>query len=294
MPELHFDLHLPHSGTRCTGAARGLTAVMGPNGAGKSTLLRVVLGLEPGLLSGSVGGQALDDRPTHARKLGWVQQSAALFPHLTVAQNVHFAGPCAREWLDLLGVSPLLSRYPAALSGGEQARVAIARALGGAPEALLLDEPLAAVAWGDRAAILSALKRFPGAILWVTHHPAMALEFADATCWLADTFHAPAPTRASIAAGRLPNLLRTLTDQPVLVAPDAILLSTREPVGLSARYCRPAVVQSVDGRSVHCDMGEPVTAELSRRAISELGLAPGAEVWVVIKDRSMRSTHPQK
>jgi molybdate transport system ATP-binding protein len=139
--------------------------VVGPNGAGKTSLLAALLGVLP-LARGrvQVGDTVLADTetgvavPVERRRLGWVPQDFALFPHLTVRGNVAFAvgsaSPEARRVeregrvdaiLRELGLGPLADRHPATLSGGEKQRAALARALSVQPRALLLDEPLAAL-----------------------------------------------------------------------------------------------------------------------------------------------------
>jgi molybdate transport system ATP-binding protein len=136
-----------------TGA--GTLALVGPNGAGKSSVLRLLVGslaLTRGRVAVS-GDVLLDtdarvDVPLERRRLGYVPQDYALFPHLTVRQNVAFPGAGeARvgELLRELGLEALAGRRPPSLSGGERQRVALARALAVSPRALLLDEPLAAL-----------------------------------------------------------------------------------------------------------------------------------------------------
>ena len=136
----------------------GPTALVGPNGAGKSTVLRAILGAVP-VRRGRIvlDGQTLLDTargvsiPTEERRVAWVPQEYALFPHLTVLENVTFGIPGsagrarAGAVMDQLGLAPLRTRRPGALSGGERQKVALARALAAEPRALLLDEPLAAL-----------------------------------------------------------------------------------------------------------------------------------------------------
>jgi molybdate transport system ATP-binding protein len=137
-------------------------AVVGPNGAGKSTLLLSILGELPV----DDGAVTLDDRrlfdgavdvPTEERRIAYVPQDYALFPHLTALENVAFALACRRDvaradrraragaWLERLGAAAYADRWPATLSGGERQRVALARALATEPRALLFDEPFAAL-----------------------------------------------------------------------------------------------------------------------------------------------------
>jgi len=141
--------------------AEAPVAVVGPNGAGKSTLLLSILGERP-VDEGQVvlDGQRLLDRgvdvPPEDRRIAYVPQDYALFPHLTAAANVEFALACrktparerperARAILERLGALAFAERRPATLSGGERQRVALARALATEPKALLFDEPFAAL-----------------------------------------------------------------------------------------------------------------------------------------------------
>jgi molybdopterin-binding protein len=154
-------------------------ALVGPSGAGKTSLLRAVAGLEPGArgaiaCDGEVWlGPGVDLRPEE-RSVGLVFQDYALFPHLTVEQNVGFGGrDRVPELLERLRVAHLAGVRPAQLSGGERQRVALARALAREPKVLLLDEPLAALDQHTRAVVrvelgeLLAELRLP--TLLVTH-----------------------------------------------------------------------------------------------------------------------------
>jgi len=164
----------------------GPTVLVGPNGAGKSTLLRAILGAIP-VRRGRIllDGRTLLDTtrgislPAEERRVGWVPQEYALFPHLTVLENVTFGspGPAGRARagtvLDQLGLGPLAGRRPAALSGGERQKVALARALAAEPRALLLDEPLAALDADTRETtrtlLAETLRRVAIPSLVVTH-----------------------------------------------------------------------------------------------------------------------------
>ncbi|EIC20663.1 ABC transporter ATP-binding protein [Thiorhodovibrio frisius] len=139
--------------------AHGITAVLGPSGGGKTTLLRLLAGLEtPNCGHIRYGPHSWLDTdlgievPTRQRRVGFMFQHYALFPHLSVARNIAFGLPRSVDWraqvafwLERVGLSPLASRRPGALSGGERQRVALARALAPHPAALLLDEPFSAV-----------------------------------------------------------------------------------------------------------------------------------------------------
>ncbi|MBB5190893.1 iron(III) transport system ATP-binding protein [Silvimonas terrae] len=170
-----------------------LTAILGPSGGGKTTLLRLICGFER-----ADGGEIrIGDTPvsapgvfvpTERRHIGYVAQEGALFPHLTVAQNIVFGLPrqqrAARhrvpELLALVGLSATFAdRLPHQLSGGEQQRVALARALAPSPALVLLDEPFSALDAGLRAdtrqAVSAALAATGATALLVTHDQAEAL-----------------------------------------------------------------------------------------------------------------------
>lgn len=138
-------------------ARGGYFVLFGPSGQGKSVLVETVAGLRrPAAGRVAIGGRDVTALPPERRGIGYVPQGGALFPHLSVAENVAFPirvrdrppGEIERtvgELLALVGVAPLAGRAPDGLSGGERRRVAIARALAAEPEVLLLDEPFAAL-----------------------------------------------------------------------------------------------------------------------------------------------------
>ncbi|GAB5603451.1 ABC transporter ATP-binding protein [Thermus sp. FJN-A] len=146
-------------------------ALLGPSGSGKSTLLKLIAGL----LSPDRGfvrfeGQDLTPLPPEGRKVGFLFQDYALFPHLTVAENIAFALVEARwpkgaregrvrELLERMELGPHAAKRPQELSGGEQQRVALARALANRPRLLLLDEPLGALDLRLREELLFFLRR---------------------------------------------------------------------------------------------------------------------------------------
>ncbi|HSB25008.1 MAG TPA: ABC transporter ATP-binding protein [Burkholderiaceae bacterium] len=169
--------------------------LLGPSGCGKTTVLRAIAGFEP-VTSGSVqlDGRTLSRRGLHVppeqRRIGMVFQDQALFPHLTVADNVGFgvrAAADARErvaqMLDTVGLAYAARRYPHELSGGQQQRVALARALAPAPRLLLLDEPFSSldVELRERlgAEVRALLKRSGITALLVTHDQHEAFAIAD-------------------------------------------------------------------------------------------------------------------
>ena len=179
------------------------TALMGPSGAGKSTVLLAIAGLLPQAV-GHVrvnGGTLLDtaagiDLPARERGVGMVFQDYALFPHMTVEQNLLFGvrrmgqrlGDAERARVDALleqfDLQPLRGAQPRNLSGGQKQRVALARALAPAPRLLLLDEPLSALDGALRqrlrAELAEMLARVPVPTLIVTHEPQDAALLAHA------------------------------------------------------------------------------------------------------------------
>ncbi|MEL6870219.1 MAG: molybdenum ABC transporter ATP-binding protein [Pseudomonadota bacterium] len=150
-----------------------VSALFGPSGAGKTTTLRVLAGLEQTInanvaFAGDTWQSADQWVPAHARNMAYVFQQAALFPHLSVAQNLAFAerraiaptnSPATEAMLATLSISELLARRPADLSGGERQRVALARALLRRPRLLLLDEPLSALDDARRQAVMHTIER---------------------------------------------------------------------------------------------------------------------------------------
>jgi ABC-type Fe3+/spermidine/putrescine transport system ATPase subunit len=139
-----------------------VTVLFGPSGSGKTSTLRAIAGLSP-LSSGFVrlDGAELTALPPEQRNLGYVFQSAALFPHLTVAQNVSFGSPspdATARGLARLRLTPFAARKPDTLSGGEKQRVALARTLVRGPKLLLLDEPFSSLDVTLRDELLLELK----------------------------------------------------------------------------------------------------------------------------------------
>lgn len=180
-----------------------LAAVLGPSGCGKTTLLRIVAGFEPADAGRiRLAGRVLDDADTHLaaerRGVTVVPQDGALFPHLTVAQNVGFGLPRRQpgrdariaEVLDLVGLDRLADRHPHQLSGGQQQRTAVARALAPAPALVLLDEPFSALDAGLRTQlrnhIREVLRADRATAVLVTHDQEEALSLADHVAVMSD------------------------------------------------------------------------------------------------------------
>ena len=171
------------------------TALLGPSGSGKTTLLYTVAGIyKP--TSGRIyfDGEDVTDLPPNKRNVGLVFQNYALYPHMTVYDNIAFPlrlrkmperkiDERVREIAKLLHIDELLDRYPSQLSGGQQQRVALARALVKEPTVLLLDEPLSNLDALLRIMIRAELKRLQKDLgittIYVTHDQAEALSMAD-------------------------------------------------------------------------------------------------------------------
>jgi multiple sugar transport system ATP-binding protein len=169
--------------------------LVGPSGCGKSTLLRMIAGLEP--ISGGtirIGGTVVNDLPPKARDISMVFQNYALYPHMTVSENMAFsltlAGATkadkAREVAraaEILGLTPLLGRYPRQLSGGQRQRVAMGRSIVRNPKVFLFDEPLsnldAKLRVAMRAEIKALHQRLKTTTIYVTHDQVEAMTMAD-------------------------------------------------------------------------------------------------------------------
>lgn len=179
-----------------------ITALLGPSGGGKTTLLRIVAGFErPAQGTVSINGIVVADAhtwvPPHDRGVSIVPQEGALFPHLSVRDNVAFGlkkrrSPEARtrvtEMLELVGLPDSADQRPSELSGGMQQRVALARALATNPALVLLDEPFSALDAGLREnlreQVVNILHAAGATALWVTHDQDEALSIADAVAVL--------------------------------------------------------------------------------------------------------------
>jgi spermidine/putrescine transport system ATP-binding protein len=179
-----MDLHIP---------AGQFFALLGPSGCGKTTTLRIVAGLEtPTQGQVLIGGKDITNTKPHERPVNTVFQSYALFPHMTVLENIEFGlrqrkisdyEKLAKDALSLVELSHLGDRRPQQLSGGQQQRVALARALVNRPSLLLLDEPLGALDLKLRRQMQIELKAIQLEVgltfLHVTHDQEEAMDMAD-------------------------------------------------------------------------------------------------------------------
>ena len=205
-----------------------LVVIVGPSGCGKSTLLRLIAGLEtPSAGRILIGGEDVTDREPADRGIAMVFQSYALYPHLTVAQNIAFPlkmakvhrHEIARRVADvaaLLELDDLLDRRPRALSGGQRQRVSIGRAIIRNPAVLLLDEPLSNLDAGLRVRMRHEIarlhQRLGATMIYVTHDQIEAMTLANRIVVMADgrieqvgapldLYRAPATIRVAQAIG---------------------------------------------------------------------------------------------
>ena len=185
-----FGSHVALGNVSFEVAAGSAAVILGPSGCGKTTLLRIISGLEVPdtghvlLNETTVSDAGRTIVPPHLRRLGFVFQDLALWPHLTVRENLDFVlgsmhlsrsdrSRRAQEALTLVRIEQFSARYPHQLSGGEQQRVALARAIVGEPRVLLLDEPLSSLDPELRAELRLELVRLQEALhltmIYVTH-----------------------------------------------------------------------------------------------------------------------------
>jgi len=202
-------------------------ALVGPSGAGKTSVLRAIAGL----LHPETGRVTCDntvwldtgagvDRPPEGRRVGFVFQDYALFPHLSARDNVAYAGPGADALLERFGLSARASARPRQLSGGERQRVALARALARRPEVLLLDEPLSALDARTRASatreLVGLLHETPVPTLLVTHDFTEAATLADRIAVLHEGRILQVAAASELAAQPASGLVADLTGAVVL------------------------------------------------------------------------------
>ena len=297
--------------------AGSVCAVIGPNGAGKTSLVRALAGLAPATGHARLDGVDLLGLPARERGVGMVFQGQRLFPHLTALANVAF-GPRSRGvsraeadgraqlWLDRFGIGDLADRKPPRLSGGQAQRVAIARALATEPALLLLDEPLTGldvkVATALRIELGRHLASYGGVTLLVTHDAIDALTIADRVLVLDEGRVAQLGTPAEVSqrpstehVARLVglNVVRR-GDELTAFTPDAVAVSLREPEGSPRLRWRGRVADVAPHGGAYRLLvhAEPdLIADVTPAAATELGLAPGTDVWLSVKATAVR-TYP--
>lgn len=296
-----------------TVATGELMTVLGPSGSGKTTLLQIVSGLvEPSGGSLFIDGVDHTHTPVHRRDIGMVFQSYALFPHLTVEENVGFPLRMRRrpgaeihrrvsEALELVQLGNLAHRLPRELSGGQQQRVALARCFVYQPSIILMDEPLGALDKKLREHMLIEIKRLhrdTGAtIIYVTHDQEEALALSDRICLMnharieqvgtpKEIYERPATSFAADFIG-ISNIFRgELTGAGTLETPDGTFrlpgdaprdLTTGQTVALVVRPEHMRIGQDADCR-VSGRVAEAVYAGAETRLI--VTLPSGTELIV--------------
>lgn len=284
-----------------------ITCLLGPSGCGKSTILRLVAGLEP-LDQGEIalGGQTVSAPghtvPPEQRGVGLVFQDNALFPHLSVRDNVAFGvqslGRPARnklveELLARLHVTHLADKWPHTLSGGEQQRVAIARALAREPVLLLLDEPFSGLDGHLKAQIrrslIADLQALGTTVLIVTHDPDEAMMLADDLILMAegrilqtgspgDCYDNPASLVAARLLGdaiEIPGHMLRQGDAALILRPKQLAIGD---AGIPARVISVRRIGQDTLAVVESDFGE-MTVETGSQ-----GLSPGQAIHLHLRN----------
>lgn len=259
-----------------------LVALLGPSGCGKTTLLRSVSGLErPDTGQILIGARDMTATRTRERPIGMVFQNYALFPNMTVRQNIGFPLAVRREpaailrsrvdeMLALVHLEEQAERYPNQISGGQQQRAALGRALAPAPQVLLLDEPLSALDALVRLRLRDEIRRIQQAVkittLYVTHDQAEAMAIADRVVVMnrgrieqdarpLDLYDAPTTLFSAAFVGNR-NMLELPVQDGWIRLGEALAVPASGPGEQAVVFVRPEDVElSLDG------VGQPATVE---------------------------------
>jgi sn-glycerol 3-phosphate transport system ATP-binding protein len=286
-----------------------LAVLLGPSGCGKSTTLRLIAGLET-VTAGRVqiGGEDVTDRPPVRRNVAMVFQSYALFPHLTVAENIIFglrvrrvpaAERAARltRVVELLGLERLLERKPAQLSGGQQQRVALGRAIIAEKPVCLMDEPLsnldAQLRAEMRREIRALQQKLAMTLVYVTHDQTEAMTMADQVILLregrveqdappAELYARPVTAFAARFVGTPPMNLLRVEETPgrlIGVRPEDVRLGD---TGLPARvtaveYLGPDTIVTCAAAADTIAVRAPGRVELAEGKLIHLTWSPAAQ-----------------
>ncbi|MDG6773903.1 molybdenum ABC transporter ATP-binding protein [Thiomicrorhabdus sp. ZW0627] len=266
----------------------GVTVLFGRSGSGKSTLLRAMSGLDKrtqGILvvNGKIWQEGSRRMAPQARNIGFVFQDAALFPHMTVRQNLNYgmkrlpkgvaelSDAEFNEIVSRVGIADKLDRAVTYLSGGERQRVAIARALLSRPDILCMDEPLSALDWRSKSELLALIEDVVAAykipLLYITHSPAEVERLADRVVFMHD--------------GKI-ETVETL--QEALARPDSPL------------FAEEGVVSVLEGLSMPMEAGlHPVVMGEDRLWLSDLSelTQKAVRVRVLARDVSIALSDPK-
>jgi sulfate transport system ATP-binding protein len=287
-----------------------LVALLGPSGSGKTTLLRVIAGLEqPDEGEVLVRGEASTAQRPQDRHVGFVFQHYALFPHMSVRQNVAFGlevKPRSQrptrevirarvdELLALIQMDSYGSRLPSELSGGQRQRVALARALAVEPRVLLLDEPFGALDAQVRAELRQWLRRLHDVskvtTVLVTHDQEEAMEVADTVAVMhrarveqvghpRDIYDHPASAFVAQFVGQM-NRLHQVPEGTAFARPHEMELSLEADQGEAAQVVKVVSVGPLARLRLSLDGGREVDAHLTRERLAQLNIAEGDHVFV--------------
>jgi len=273
-----------------------LVALLGPSGSGKTTILRMVAGLE--YADGGhiyFGEQDATDIPIRDRGVGFVFQHYALFPHMTIAQNIAFGLKVSKvkrekaaidervlELLRLVRLDGLAERFPAQISGGQRQRVALARALAVDPKVLLLDEPFGALDANVRRDLRRWLREIHSELgittLFVTHDQEEALDLADRVVVLKDGQIVQQGTPAEVCRDpKSAFVMRFLGDTNVIAAEvrdgealvgEIAITASGLPNGKAEVHARPAdLIWSIEGPGIPAHVGRVLDRVDGRRVL---------------------------
>ena len=278
---------------------------VGPSGCGKSTLLRMIAGLEP-ISAGeiSIGGKVVNDVPSPQRGIAMVFQSYALYPHMTVYDNMAFGLKLAktpkaevdqrvREAARILQIEPYLDRMPKALSGGQRQRVAIGRAIVRQPQVFLFDEPLsnldASLRAQTRIEIAKLHDSLDATMIYVTHDQVEAMTLADRIVVLnagvieqvgspLELYRNPVNTFvAGFIASQRMNFAQVSIKGDTLVLPGGKMLPIRHPRLADVRTIgiRPEHLRLADADTAHFTGTLSVIEQFGEHALAYVELPSG-------------------
>lgn len=295
--------------------------IVGPSGSGKSTLLRMIAGLED-ISAGEMflDGELINDSLPQERSIGMVFQSYALYPHMTVEENMAYGLTLAKcpkkeitrrvlEAANILQLTPLLARKPAMLSGGQRQRVAIGRALVKEPALLLFDEPLsnldAALRVEMRVQIARLHQRLHSTMIYVTHDQVEAMTLADRIVMMSagriaqvgtplELYHHPATLEVATFIGSprmniLPVIIDSGDEQGVLVRlPDGVQLTVK----VNGRNVIAGEQAWLGVRPEHLVVGEQADAQLPATVVLSENL--GHEILAYYQVEGIEETLTQR